>query len=49
LGELSLAAIPGELYPELVYGKFQEPADVGADFPDAEREPSVVGILGNRK
>jgi len=49
LGELSLAAIPGELYPELVYGKFQEPADVGADFPDAELEPTMVGILGNRK
>src|SRR5205814_4980788 len=25
LGELHIACIPGELYPELVYGKFQEP------------------------
>lgn len=49
LGELSLAAIPGELYPELVYGKFQEPADPGADFPEAELEPTIVQSYGTRK
>ena len=33
LGELSVACIPGELYPELVYGKFQEPVDPARIIP----------------
>ena len=45
LGELHLAGIPGELYPELVYGEFQDPADPGADFPDAPLEPCVASLL----
>ncbi len=47
-GELRLACIPGEIYPELVYGKFQSPPDPGADFPDAPLEPSVAQLLGDR-
>ena len=39
-----MAAIPGEIYPELVYGKFQDPADPGADFPDAPLEPPVMNV-----
>ena len=35
LGDLHVAAIPGELYPELVYGEFQDPAEPNADEPDA--------------
>lgn len=49
LGELSLASIPGELFPELVYGQFQEPADPAADFPRAALEPTIATILGERK
>ncbi len=49
LGQLHVAAIPGELYPELVYGQFQEPADAGADFPDAALETPVVKILPGPK
>lgn len=49
LGDLKLAGIPGELYPELVYGLFQEPADPAADFPEAELEPTVVGMMGDKK
>ena len=49
LGELSLAAIPGELYPELVYGEFQEPADPAADFPEAALEPTIAEMLGEGK
>lgn len=45
LGELDVAAIPGEIYPELVLGKYQEPADPGADFPGAALEPSIYGRL----
>jgi hypothetical protein len=45
LGELDIAAIPGEIYPELVLGKVQDPADPGADFPDAPAEPDVYGQL----
>jgi len=43
LGELDIAVIPGEIYPELVLGKVQTPADPGADFPDAPVEPSIYG------
>jgi hypothetical protein len=45
LGELEIAAIPGEIYPELVLGKVQDPADPAADFPDAPIEPSIYGQL----
>jgi hypothetical protein len=49
LGELHVAAIPGEIYPELVYGKFEDPADPGADFPDAPLEQPVSRILAADK
>jgi len=41
LGEVEVAAIPGEIYPELVLDRVQDPADPGADFPDAPIEPAV--------
>jgi hypothetical protein len=41
LGDLEAAAIPGEIYPELVLDKVQDPVDPGADFPDAPIEPAV--------
>jgi hypothetical protein len=49
LGELHVAGIPGELYPELVYGEFQDPADLGADFIDALLEPPVMKTLPGPK
>ncbi len=45
LGDLDVAAIPGEIYPELVLGKVQDPQDPAADFPDAPIEPSIYGQL----
>ncbi len=45
LGELEVAAIPGEIYPELVLNKVQTPADPGADFPDAASEPAIYDQL----
>jgi hypothetical protein len=45
LGDVYIANIPGELYPELVYGHFQDPVDPGADYPDAPLEPTVVSLL----
>ena len=45
LGALEVAAIPGEIYPELVLGKVENPADPGADFPDAAVEPAVYDQL----
>jgi hypothetical protein len=45
LGELEVAAIPGEIYPELVLGKVQDPPDAGADFPSAPIEPGLYGQL----
>lgn len=49
LGELHIACIPGEIYPELVYGKYQEPVDPGADYPDAPLEPTVDGLMPGKK
>ncbi len=48
LGDLEVAAIPGEIYPELVLGKVQDPVDPGADFPDAAVEPSLYGQMKGR-
>ena len=45
LGQLDVAAIPGEIYPELVLGKVQDPPDAGADFPDAPIEPAIFPVL----
>jgi Neutral/alkaline non-lysosomal ceramidase, N-terminal len=45
LGELEIAALPGEIYPELVLGKVVDPAERGADFPDAPREPAIYANL----
>jgi hypothetical protein len=41
LGELDVACLPGEIYPELVLDKVQDPPDKGADFPDAPSEPAI--------
>jgi hypothetical protein len=41
LGELDVACIPGEIYPELVLGKVADPPEPGADFPDAPIEPGI--------
>jgi Neutral/alkaline non-lysosomal ceramidase, N-terminal len=48
LGELEVAVIPGEIYPELVLGKVQDPVDPGADFPDAPIEPSIYGQMAGK-
>jgi hypothetical protein len=49
LGELHIACIPGELYPELVYGKFQEPVEPNVDFPDAPLEPTVAEVFEGKR
>jgi hypothetical protein len=48
LGTLEVAAIPGEIYPELVLGKVENPADPGADFPDAPAEPAIYDQLKSK-
>jgi hypothetical protein len=45
LGDLDIAAIPGEIYPELVLDKVQNPVDPGADFPNAAVEPAIYKQL----
>jgi hypothetical protein len=45
LGELDVAAIPGEIYPELVLDRVQDPPDPGADFPTAPIEPAIYKQL----
>jgi hypothetical protein len=48
LGDLEVAVIPGEIYPELVLGKVQDPVDPGADFPDAPIEPAIYAQLKSK-
>ncbi|MBI2803995.1 MAG: hypothetical protein HYX68_03320 [Planctomycetes bacterium] len=48
LGDLEIAAIPGEIYPELVLGKVQNPPDPGADFPNAPIEPGIYAQLKSK-
>jgi hypothetical protein len=45
LGDLEIASIPGEIYPELVLSRVQDPPDPGADFPDAPIEPGIYAQL----
>jgi hypothetical protein len=45
LGQVDIAAIPGEIYPELVLDKVQDPPDPGADFPKAPIEPAIYKQL----
>ncbi len=45
LGDLEIAAIPGEIYPELVLSKVQDPPDKGADFPNAPIEPGIYAQM----
>jgi hypothetical protein len=45
LGDLQVALIPGEIYPELVLDKVQDPPDPGADFPSAPIEPAIYKQL----
>lgn len=49
LGDLRIACIPGELYPELVYGEYQTPIEPNVDFPEASREPSAASLLADKK
>jgi hypothetical protein len=49
LGELHVACIPGEIYPELVYGRFQEPVEPNVDFPDAPLEPTITSLMPSPK
>jgi hypothetical protein len=49
LGDVHVACIPGEIYPELVYGQYQEPVEPACDYPDAPLEPPVAEILPGDK
>jgi hypothetical protein len=45
LGQLDVALIPGEIYPELVLDKVADPAPEGADYPEAPVEPAIYKQL----
>lgn len=49
LGQLNVAGIPGEIYPELIYGSYQDPADPNADYPDAPLEKPLIKLLPSDK
>ncbi len=48
IGPLQIAAIPGEIYPELTLGKFQRPQEENADFPGAPLEPTIYPRMTGR-
>jgi hypothetical protein len=45
LGRASLVCVPGEIYPELVFGGIEDPPAEGADYPDAPAEPLLAPML----
>ena len=45
LGEVQVACIPGEIYPETVLGGTPNPAEAGADYPDAPLEPVIYQMM----
>jgi hypothetical protein len=45
LGEIEALLVPAEIYPELVLGGIQDPADPAADFKDAPREKTLYSFL----
>lgn len=45
LGDVEIAVIPGEIYPELVLGRVPDPTPAGADYPDAAVEPAIYAAL----
>lgn len=45
LGDLGVAVVPGEIYPELVLDRVQDPADPGSDFPTAAIEPAIYPAM----
>jgi hypothetical protein len=45
LADAEILLVPGEIYPELVFGGIQDPQDPGADFPGAPREPPLMDLL----
>lgn len=49
LGDLHVVGIPGELYPELLYGEYPAEPEAGADYPDAPLEPHVTDIVPGEK
>ncbi len=49
MGQLHVACIPGEIYPELVYGRYQDPVEPNVDYPEAPLEKSVLEILPGPK
>ena len=42
LGQLGIPCIPGEIYPELVFGGIEDPAQANVDYPEADKEPIVA-------
>lgn len=48
IGSLQIAAVPGELYPELALGRFQQPQEAAADFPNAPLEPAIYPLMTGR-
>jgi len=49
IGDVTLIAVPGEIYPELVRGGIQNPQEPAADFPGAMREePPLLDLVPGR-
>lgn len=48
LGDVHVACIPGEIYPEIVLGGVPDPSEAGADFPDAPIEPVIYQSMKSK-
>ena len=49
LGDVLVACLPGEIYPELAYGEYPSAAEPGVDFPEAPLETPITQLLPNER
>lgn len=47
-GDVQIACVPGEIYPETVKGGTPDPAEAGADYPNAPIEPTIFSSMKAR-
>ena len=48
IGPWQWVLVPGELYPEIALGEYQDPQDPGSDFIDADPEPAIYEMMTGR-
>lgn len=48
IGPWQWVLVPGELYPEIALGEYEDPQDPASDFIDADPEPAIYEMMTGR-